>query len=398
MHYSQLTQRIAGEGADAWQIHFRALARKAAGEAITVLSIGDPDFETPTPIVDSAVNSLRNGATHYADIQGKRHLRELIAEQHSNQTGQPVTPNNVAVLAGAQCVLYSVAQCVLDPGDEVIAPEPMYVTYEAALESTGAKLVRAPLRPENDFALQVADIKARITPKTRALLVNYPHNPTGQVLNHQQWQAVAELCQQHGLWLISDEVYARLVFDQPHISPASLPGMAERTITINSLSKSHAMTGWRMGWVIGPEALIGHLAHLSICMLYGCPDFTQDAAYTALKTSEETVGQMRKAYHERCNVVCTELADSAALNVVAPIAGMFMMVDIRPTGLSAYEFADRLLEDYQVSVLDGKAFGPSADGFIRLSLTVEAAPLAQACKSIRRLAEQCLAQSGAAMG
>lgn len=398
MRYSRLTERIAGEGADAWKIHFRAMARRAEGEDITVLSIGDPDFDTPQPIVDTAVNSLRNGATHYANIQGKPRLRELIVRQHEQQTGQSVTAANVAVLAGAQCALYSVAQCILEPEDEVIAPEPMYVTYEAALESTGAKLVQAPLRPENGFLLNVDDIAAAITPRTKALLLNFPHNPTGQVLTRDQWEEIAGLCREYDLWLISDEVYAQLIYDQPHASPAALPGMAERTVTLNSLSKSHAMTGWRLGWVVGPEVLIRHLAHLSICMLYGCPDFTQDAACTALESTAEVVGHMRDTYRDRCNTVCTALAGCEALNVVKPVAGMFMMVDIRPTGLSSYAFADHLLDEYKVSVLDGKAFGPSASGFIRISLTVGENELVDACKRIRAFAEESLIRTSSATG
>jgi len=326
-------------------------------------------------------------------VQGKPALRELIARQHQQQTGQTATAANVAVLAGAQCALYSVAQCILDPGDEVIAPEPMYVTYEAALESTGAHLVRVPLRPENGFSLRVEDIAAAITPQTKVLLLNFPHNPTGQVLSQSQWAEIAELCRAHDLWLVSDEVYAHLIYDQPHVSPARLPGMAERTATINSLSKSHAMTGWRLGWVVGPEALIGHLAHLSICMLYGCPGFTQDAALTALQAVDDIVPGMRESYRKRCDVVCRALADCDLLDVVAPQAGMFMLVDVRKTGLSAYAFAERLLGEYDVSVLDGKAFGPSATGFVRLSMTADEDGLTAACQRMRDLAATCIAQT-----
>jgi arginine:pyruvate transaminase len=389
MRYSGLTQRIAGEGAEAWNIHYRALAYQADGQNITLLSIGDPDFATPPAIVDSAVASLRGGATHYAHIQGKPRLRELIARRHREDSGQPVTAANVAVMAGAQCALYAVAQCILDAGDEVIVPEPMYVTYEAALQASGAALVRVPLRPENDFALRVDDIAAAVTPRTQTLLLNSPHNPTGRMLTREQWADIADLCCRHDLWLISDEVYAQLAFQQAHVFPAALPGMAERTATINSLSKSHAMTGWRLGWVIGPEPLITHLARLALCMLYGSPDFIQDAACTALATSAEPVAHMRETYRQRRDVVCAELADSRELGVVTPAAGMFLMVDIRSTGLSAQAFADRLLDERGISVLAGEAFGPSAAGFIRLSLTVDAEQLAQASRRIRDFARQC---------
>src|SRR5690606_33154858 len=164
---------------------------------------------------------------------------------HSLSTGQQVGQENVAVLAGAQCALFSAALCLLDDGDEVIVPEPMYVTYEAVLRAAGARIVNVPLPASRRFALDPADIAAAITPRTRAMLINSPHNPTGSILSRRDWEAIAELCRRHDLWLISDEVYATLVYDGEHVSPAGLPGMAERTVTVNSLSKSHAMTGWR---------------------------------------------------------------------------------------------------------------------------------------------------------
>ncbi|HET8789935.1 MAG TPA: pyridoxal phosphate-dependent aminotransferase [Modicisalibacter sp.] len=392
MHYSALTSRIAGEGAAAWDIHYRALARQENGEEVTLLSVGDPDFITPGPIIDSAIASLRDGATHYADVQGKLRLRQLIAQQHRNRGGV-ADADNVAVMAGAQCALYGVAQCILDPGDEVIVPEPMYVTYEAALQATGATLVRVPLRAEDDFSLRIDDLAAAITPRTRAVLLNSPHNPTGQVMTRRHWQDIAKLCVEHDLWVMSDEVYAELTFDGEHVCPATLPGMAERTAVINSLSKSHAMTGWRLGWVIGPQPLIQHLSRLSLCMLYGSPEFIQDAACTAFEVPPTELATMRETYRERRDSVCEALAHSELVSVLTPAAGMFVMVDIRRTGLSAQAFADRLLDEHGVSVLAGEAFGPSAAGFIRLGLTVDSQTLRSACQEIERCAQECLSTS-----
>lgn len=390
MQYSRLTQRIAGEGAAAWDIHYRALARQAKGDDVIILSVGDPDFATPTPIVDSAVDSLRAGATHYADVQGKARLRELIARRHRQTGGAPDTQaDNVAVMVGAQCGLYAVAQCVLDPGDEVIVPEPMYVTYEAALQAAGATLVRVPLRAANDFQPDPAEFAAAVTPRTRALLLNSPHNPTGQVLSRDHWEALAALCREHDLWLLSDEVYAELIHDGEHLSPDSLPDMRERTAIVSSLSKSHAMTGWRLGWVIGPAPLIQHLTHLALCMLYGSPDFIQDAACEALAHPPAALDEMRRTYRTRRDTVLEALADDDTVEALRPAAGMFMMVDIRRTGLSAQAFADRLLDTQGVSVLAGDAFGPSASGFVRLSLTVDADRLREACRRLARCAAKC---------
>lgn len=386
MRFSSLTQRIAGDGAAAWEIHYRALAMRAEGKDVLLLSVGDPDFDTPQPIVEAAIDSLRGGHTHYADIRGKQALREAIARRHRQRSGQAVDADQVTVLAGAQCALFCVAQCLLEAGDEVIVPEPMYVTYEAVFGACGARIVTVPARPENGFRVNPADVAARITPRTRALALNSPHNPTGASLPRATWEALAELCVAHDLWLISDEVYSELLFDGEHISPASLPGMAERTATLNSLSKSHAMTGWRVGWVVGSRELAAHLENLALCMLYGLPDFIQDAAVVALVHELPEVEAMRETYRQRCELVCERLGASPGLKVVRPDGGMFVMVDIRATGLGAQAFSSHLLETEGVSVLAGEAFGPSAAGHIRLGLVLDSDRLQDACERIARCA------------
>jgi arginine:pyruvate transaminase len=382
MRFSSLTQRIAGDGAAAWEIHYRALAMLEQGRDVLLLSVGDPDFDTPAPIVQAAKASLEAGNTHYADVRGKRSLREAIARRHQQRSGQAVTADQVTVLAGAQCALFCVAQCVLEPGDEVIVAEPMYVTYEAVFGACGAKVVPVPVRPEHGFRVQPEDVAARITPRTRALALNSPHNPSGASLPRSTWEALAELCIAHDLWLISDEVYSELLFEGEHVSPASLPGMAERTATLNSLSKSHAMTGWRVGWVVGSPALSGHLENLALCMLYGSPDFIQDAAVAALEQPLPELESMREAYRQRRDLVCERLAHCPGLRALKPDGGMFVMVDIRETGFSAQAFADRLLDQHGVSVLAGEAFGPSAAGHIRLGLVLGVKALGEACRRI----------------
>lgn len=392
MKFSKLTERIRGEGAEAWNIHYRALERQARGDDVIVLSIGDPDFETPTAVTQAAIDSLENGFTHYSDVQGRHRLREIIANDHREMCGQATTMANVAVTAGAQCALYGVAQCILDPGCEIIVPEPMYVAYEGALQASGATIVRVPLRADHGFRLDSTDIKRAITPATRAILVNTPHNPTGTLIDPQTMAAIAQLCRKHDLWIISDEVYAHLTFGKKHVSPASLPEIRDRTAVIGSLSKSHAMTGWRLGWVVGPEALATNMGYLALCMLYGCPAFTQEAACRAFGADARAASaRMREIYQTRRDAMAAALAPDDILRMVVPDAGMFVMVDIRKTGLSADVFATRLLDDYGVSTLAGDAFGPSASGFLRIALTVEAERLAEACRRMSRCAQACIA-------
>jgi arginine:pyruvate transaminase len=382
MRYSALTQRIAGEGAAAWQIHDRALALREQGADVLLLSIGDPDFDTPMPIVHAAIDSLLAGHTHYPAVRGSLGLRSSIARHHHQRSGQAVDAEQVIVFPGAQCAVYSVVQCLLDPGDEVLVAEPMYVTYEAVFGACGAKVVPVPVRSQNGFRVDPADVAALITPNTRAMLLNSPNNPSGASLPLNTWKALAALCIRHDLWLISDEVYSELLFEGEHISPASLPGMAERTATINSLSKSHAMSGWRVGWVIGPKPLCEHLVNLSLCMLFGIPDFIQNAAQLALDENLPEVALMREEYRQRRDLVCASLNLCPGIRAIRPDGGMFVMVDVRQTGLSAQHFAERLLDGYGVSVLAGEAFGPSAAGHIRIGLVVDRLKLADACRRI----------------
>ena len=385
MRYSDLTTRIAGEGSAAWDLHFEAMQRKNNGEAITVLSVGDPDFFTPTPIVDAAIESLRAGDTHYAAILGISRLRQAIAKRFSQESGIATQENQIAVLAGGQCALFGVVHCVLNPLDEVIVIDPTYVTYEGVFGACGAQMVKVPAKVENDFVVQAADIATAITPKTKAILINSPQNPTGAVIPRDTWLAIAQLCCEHDLWLISDEVYSSLVYEGEHIHPATLPGMAQRTATINSLSKSHAMTGWRLGWVVGPTELMTHLENLGLSMLYGCPEFIQKAACVALESDLSETIEMRQQYKLRSQSVTHALADAVGAIVFKPKAGMFVMLDIRPTGLNAHQFARRLLDEWGVSVLVGDAFGRQTEGFVRIGLVEPVPVLLDACEKIKQL-------------
>jgi arginine:pyruvate transaminase len=390
MRYSALTQRIAGDGAAAWQLHNRALQMREQGADVLLLSVGDPDFDTPRPIVQSAISSLLAGDTHYSDVRGIRRLRDSIARGHQRRSGQSVDADHVIVMPGAQCAVYSVAQCLLDPGDEVIVAEPMYVTYEGVFAACGAKVVPVAVRPENGFRVDPVDVAALITAKTRAILLNSPNNPCGASLPLTTWQALAALCVCHDLWMISDEVYGDLLYEGEHISPAGLPGMAERTATINSLSKSHAMSGWRVGWIIGPTPLIDHLEHLSLCMLFGIPEFIQNAAVVALDSWLPELQRMREEYRLRRDLVCISLDNCQGLKPIWPDGGMFVMVDVRQTGVSAQRFAELLLDGHGVSVLAGEAFGPSAAGHIRIGLVLDQQKLADACQRIALCAAQLL--------
>ena len=377
---------LGGVEAAAWDIHAEAVRRRAAGEDVILLSIGDPDFPTPAPIVAAAKDSLDRGRTHYAAIAGQLALREAIARHHETVSGQAVDPDRIVVLAGAQSALFTACQCLLEVGSEAIVPEPMYVTYPATVAATGATLVKVPLLAERGFHLDLDALAAAVTPRTRAILINSPHNPTGAVMTRHELEAVAELCRRHDLWLISDEVYATLLYEGEHVSPAALPGMDGRTVTVASLSKSHAMTGWRVGWLIGPPDLAEHAVNLALCMLYGSPPFIQDAATVALSQDQGDIVLMQERFRRRRDAVCRRLAGLPGLACTRPKGGMFVMLDVHRTGLSAETFAARLLAEEGVCVLAGDAFGGAAAGHVRLSLTAADERLAEACNRIGRFA------------
>ncbi len=390
MRYSPLVGRIGGRRVTAWDLHYQASAAAAAGADVIVLSVGDPDFATPAPVTEAAIAALRAGDTHYVEPAGRQALRVAIAREHERRSGQAVGPANVIFLSGAQNALASTALCLLAEGDEVLVPEPMYLTYEPTIGLSGATLVPVPQPRATGFRLDLAALRDRVTRRSRAIFLATPCNPTGTVMSAAELAAIAELARRQDLWVVADEVYATLAFDRPHVSIAALPGMAERTVTLSSLSKSDAMAGWRAGWAVGPEEVIGHLTRLSMCLLYGLPGFVQAAATEALEHGAAARDAMRETYRRRRDLMLAGLAGVPGLVCLKPEAGMFMLVDIRETGLSADDFAWRLYRETGVAVLDAGAFGDCAAGCIRVSFATGEASLEAAARRIagfaRRLA------------
>ncbi|MGC5703653.1 aminotransferase class I/II-fold pyridoxal phosphate-dependent enzyme [Pseudomonas sp. NFXW11] len=392
MRYSPFVQRISGESVSAWDIHYAAIEARGRGEDVIVLSVGDPDFATDPRISAAASAALEQGDTHYTHVLGRPALREAIAAKQRRLLGIEVGADNVALVAGAQNGLFATCLCLFGSGDEVLVPEPMYLTYEACVHASGAQIACVQQPAANGFRLTAAALEAALTDKTRGIALATPCNPTGNVYSREELEAVAAVARKHDLWVISDEVYGQLTYDREHLSIASLPGMAERTVILNSLSKTHAMTGWRVGWVVAPPALVGHLDNLLLCMLYGLPGFIQEAALKALELDEEVIGSAREVYRRRRDLVVAGLKQVQLLDCREPQAGMFMLVDVRRTGLSSMDFAWQLFRATGVSVLDAQAFGASAEGFVRISFTVADEVLKDACQRIAGFVETLAAQ------
>ncbi|MDR6376453.1 pyridoxal phosphate-dependent aminotransferase [Paraburkholderia caledonica] len=382
MKYSSRVEGLQGRRTSAWEIHRVAQQAAANGNDVIVLSVGDPDFATPAPIVERAIDALRGGDTHYSAVSGRDPLRAAIAEEQARMTGCTVSAANVILTAGAQNGVFATSLCLLEAGDEVIVPEPMYLTYEACVRAAGATLVPVPVDPARAFHLDCDALERAVTARTKAIFFATPCNPTGVVMPRADLERIARLACEHDLWVLSDEVYADLTFEREHVSIMSLPGMAERTVTLGSLSKSHAMAGWRVGWAIGPTQLIEHMGRLALAMLYGLPGFIQQAALTAVQEKSRIVAQMRDIYRRRRDVVFERLSRVPRLRCLLPEAGMFMMVDVSGTGLDTVDFTWQLFRAQGVSVLDASAFGETANGFVRLGFVVDEVRLAEACERI----------------
>ncbi|CAH0529863.1 LL-diaminopimelate aminotransferase [Vibrio hippocampi] len=383
MDYSPFVDRIKSQGGDAWNIHFQALDAMRAGEDVIVLSVGDPDFKTPDIICDSAIQALNDGNTHYTDTAGCIDLRKKIAQRFNLSTQYPITHDNVVVLPGTQNGLYCAAACLLTTGDEVLVLDPAYLTYEATLKATGATVVPIPTNADDYFRLDPDVLRNAVTPKTKAIFFANPNNPTGRVMDLDELQALADIAKEYDLWVVSDEVYSTLSFEKECISIRELEGMAERTVVISSLSKSHAMTGWRAGWMIANTTMVQHMDPLVLNMFYGLPGFIQQAAITALDHADDITPKMVELYRKRRSVVEEGLADCPAIKLLRPDSGMFILLDIRQLNLSTEQFTWALFEHAKVSTLDAAAFGESASGFVRLSFTLGEERLAEACARIK---------------
>jgi arginine:pyruvate transaminase len=392
VRYSPLVERLAGVATGgAWRVHQEGVRRRDAGSDVIFLTIGDPDQAAPEAVIEATVAALRHKRTGYTPILGEPRLRAAIAARVERRSLRPCRAENVVLTPGTQGGLYCALQCLAGPGDEVILPEPIYGPYAGVVAASGARLVTVPLRAEDGFHPDPGRIEAAVTARTRVIWINTPHNPTGAVFTVEELAGIAAICRRHELWLLSDEVYEDLAYARPHFGAWSLPEMEERAVVVSSLSKSHAMPGFRFGWVIGPPALSAHLFGLLLSMIFGGPGFIQLGALAALERELPEAAQMRETYRRRAAGLAAVLGDASNCRVVPPEGGMFLLFDIRSTGLAAEEFGLELLRREEVALLPCDTFGPSAAGHLRIALTAPEPRLEEAGRRIARFARSLAA-------
>lgn len=369
----------AGGQADAWSIADEALRRTAAGEQLTLLTLGDPHGPPHPAIVAAATAALEAGRTHYSPLLGEPALRAAVAAHEG------ASPAHIAIVPGAQHAAFAAIALLAGVGDDVILSDPCYASYPGVVAASGAAMVCAPVRP--DLSFDVAAIAAAVTPRTRVIFLNSPANPTGAALSAADYQALAALCEARDLWLVVDEVYGLFRFDGAPVR-AWQHGPHDRTIVLNSLSKSHRMTGFRIGWVVAPEAVIAAMADWSAAALFGVSQFVQDAAMAALALPPAEHAAYHHGFAARARQVAGDLAAIAGIQARMPDGGMFVMADVRGLLADDIAFARRLLDVEGVAVMPGSAFGPAGAGHIRISLCPEAAVLAAATARIADFAER----------
>lgn len=367
---SARARALAAQGqASAWAIADEALRRVGAGEDILLLTLGDPAGPPHPKIVEATRAALDAGRTHYTPLHGEPALRAAIARSEGAAAG------NVVVMPGAQHAALAVLTLIAGEGDEVILSDPYYATYPGVVAAAGAAPVKVPARP--DLTVDVEAIAAAITPRTRCLLLNSPSNPAGTALTEDDFAVLGALAERHDLWLVVDEVYASFRFDGRETRAWAL-GPAGRTVSLNSLSKSHAMTGYRVGWALAPEGLAAALGDWSAAALFGVSQFVQDAALAALALPAPELEPYRLGFRERAVEVVARVNAIAGLRAELPVGGMFVMVDCRAVDADDQRFARRLLDEARIGVVPGSGFGAGGLGHVRISLTPPADALHQA--------------------
>ncbi len=382
----RLAQRMVGIGTEtAFEAAARARAWEAQGHEVIHLEVGEPDFDTPANIRDAAKRALDEGWTHYGPPLGQPKLREAIARDSTQRRGFNVDPANVVVTPGAKPIMFYALLALIDQGDEVIYPDPGFPIYESMTRYAGGTPVALPLREENEFRLDPTELRGRVTPRTKLIIFNSPHNPTGGVLTSEDIGAIADVARENDITVLADEIYGRLVYEGEHQSIAALPGMAERTIVLDGFSKAYAMTGWRLGYAIVPPSLVEAYSKLIINSVSCTSSFEQIAAAEALNGPQDSVDTMAAEFRARRDLIVEGLNRIPGIRCGTPHGAFYAFPNVAGTGMTGSQLSDRLLHEGGVCVLSGTAFGRTCPDHIRISYANSQANLRRALERIEEV-------------
>ena len=352
------------------------------------LGVGEPDFDTPWHIRDEGIYSLERGKTHYTSNAGLMELREEICRYLYRRQGLSYDPvKEVLITVGGSEAIDIGLRAMCNPGDEVLIPQPSYVSYEPCAVLAGAKPVIINLKAENEFRLTAQELEDAITEKTKILILPFPNNPTGAIMERKDLEAIAEVILKHDIFVMSDEIYSELTYKDKHVSIAGLPGMQERTILINGFSKAYAMTGWRLGYACGPREIIQQMTKIHQFAIMCAPTTSQCAAVEALKNGDGDVEQMRTAYNQRRRYLMNAFREMG-LECFEPYGAFYVFPCIKEFGLTSDEFAERLLKEEKLAVVPGTAFGDCGEGFLRISYAYSMERLKEALSRMDRFIQR----------
>jgi aspartate/methionine/tyrosine aminotransferase len=362
----------------AFEVLVRARALEAQGKDVVHLEVGEPDFDTPTNVIEAGVEALQTGWSHYGPANGDAQLREAIVAYINGARNLDYSADQVVVTPGGKPIMFFLILALLEAGDEAIYPDPGFPIYGSMINFSGAKPVPLPLREENGFEIDVDELESLITPRTKLLIINSPANPTGGVLGRDQLERIAELAVEHDLLVMADEIYAELIYAGEHISIATFPGMADRTVILDGFSKTYAMTGWRLGYGIFPQNLAPAIARLAVNSVSCTSVAVQRAGIEALTGPQDRVAEFRDAFRSRRELIVSGLNAIEGITCVMPKGAFYAFPNITSSGLTSKQFADSLLDDYGVAGIAGTSFGAAGEGYLRLSYANSEANLAKA--------------------
>ncbi|MEA2031695.1 MAG: pyridoxal phosphate-dependent aminotransferase [candidate division Zixibacteria bacterium] len=383
MQYSNAISRMAGEGA--FEVLAKCKQMEAEGRSIIHLQIGEPDFETPKNIRDATIKAINDGQTHYSPSGGVINARKVVAEYMSKTRNIDIGPQHVIIMPGVKPIIFTSMMSIVNPGDEVIVPNPGYPTYESVSNFIGAKPVPMHLREDKDFRFSTDELKELVNPKTSMLVINSPQNPTGGVLTKEDLQTIYELAEEYDFWVLSDEIYSRIIYDTPFESIGSIPGALKRSILIDGMSKTYAMTGWRLGFAVVPEKLAEHLVTFAINNFSCTSTFAQSGIIEGLTGPQGDVDKMTSNFRKRREAIVNGLNSIDGVSCLMPKGAFYAFPNITDTGFTSKELADKLLEESGVACLSGTCFGEYGEGYLRFSYANSVENIQEALRRMNEL-------------